>query len=133
MSVVKIRVALETALNGMSPALSTAWENASFAPVAGTPFQRVHILFAQPENREFGSRHRELGYMQVTLMYPLQVGTSLVNARAELIRSTFYRGAAFVNSGVTVTVSETAEVSPGGVDGDRYSVPVKIKFFSNIQ
>lgn len=131
--VVNIRAALETALNGMSPALSTAWENAAFVPVAGTPYQKVHILFAQPDNQEFGSRHRELGFLQVTLMYPLQVGTSLINARAELIRSTFYRGAAFVNGGVTVTVSDTPEVSPGDVDGDRYAVPVKIRFFSNLQ
>jgi len=131
--VVNIRAALETALNGMSPALATSFENAAFVPVAGTPYQKVHMLFAQPDNQEFGSRHRELGFMQVTLMYPLGVGTSLINARAELIRSTFYRGAAFVNGGVTVTVSDTPEVSPGDVDGDRYMIPVKIRFFSNIQ
>lgn len=132
MSVVKIRAALETALNAMSPAVSTAWENHSFTPVTGTAYQRVNVLFASPENIEFGSRHREVGYMQVTLMYPLQIGTSTVAARAELLRTTFYRGASFTNGGVAVVIDQTPEVSPGGVEGDRYAIPVKVRFYANI-
>jgi len=126
--VVNIRAALETALNGMSPALSTSWENAAFAPVAGTAYQQVNLLCAQPDNSEYGRTHREQGYMQVKLMYPLQIGTSTVAARAELIRSTFYRGASFVSGGVTVKVTHTPEVSPGSVEGDRFAVPVKVRF-----
>lgn len=132
MSVVAIRAALETALNGMSPALSTAWENAVFQPVADTPYQQVHVLFATPSNPEYGSRHQELGYVQVKLMYPLQVGTSTVAARADLIRNTFKRGSSFTSGTVTVVVNKTPEVSPGSVEGDRYAVPVKISFFANI-
>lgn len=132
MSAVKIRAALETALNAMSPAISTAWENMAFTPVAGTAYQQVNVLFADPDNTEFGSRHRELGYMQVKLMYQLQVGTSVVMARAELIRTTFYRGASFTNGGVTVIVEKTPEISVEQVEGDRYAVPVRIRFFSNV-
>lgn len=132
MSVVKIRAALETALNAMSPAVSTAWENMAFTPVAGTAYQRVNLLLATPENIEFGRHHREVGYMQVTLMYPLQVGTATVAARAELLRTTFYRGASFTASGVTVVIDQTPEVSPGSVEGDRYAVPVKVRFYANI-
>lgn len=132
MSIVNIRAALETALNAMSPALSTAWENAAFVPVAGTPYQQVNILFASPDNMVYGSAHRELGFMQVKLMYPLQVGTAVVAARAELIRATFKRGASFSNSGITVVVEKTPEVSPGSVDRDRWAVPIKVRFFSNI-
>ena len=130
MSVVAIRAALETALNGMT-ALATAYENAPYMPVAGTPYQQVHILFADPDNLEYGSRHRELGYMQVKLMYPLQVGTATVAARAELIRTTFYRGASFTSSGVTVIVEKTPEVGSGQVEGDRWAVPVRVRFFAN--
>lgn len=132
MSVVKIRTALETALNSMSPAVSTAWENVAFTPVAGTAYQRVDVLFAEPANEEYGAGHREQGYMQVKLMYPLQVGTGTVAARAELIRTTFYRGASFTSGGVTVIVERTPEVSPGSVEGDRYAIPVKVRFFANI-
>lgn len=130
--VVNIRAALETALNAMSPALATAWENMAYTPVAGTAYQQVHILFAAPDNLEFGSHHREVGYMQVKLMYPLQVGTATIAARAELIRTTFYRGASFTSSGVTVVIEKTPEVSPGSVEGDRWAVPVKVRFFANI-
>ena len=130
--IVNIRAALETALNGMSPTLSTAWENVAFVPVAGTAYQQVNILFAKPDNREFGNRHQELGYLQIKLMYPLQIGTSTIAARAELLRATFKRGNSFTSSGVTVMVTDTPEVSAGGVEGDRYAVPVKIRFVAQI-
>ena len=86
--VVNVRAALETALNGMSPALATAWENTAFNPTAGTAYQHVNFLFAKPFNAEFGDRHQEMGYMQVKLMYPIQIGTSTVAARARSISKT---------------------------------------------
>lgn len=132
MSVVKIRAALETALNSMSPALATAWENMAFVQTSGVPYQQAVVLFATPSNREFGSRHQERGYMQVRLLYPLQVGTAAIAARAELLRTTFKRGNTFANGGVTVMVSSTPEVSSGEPDGDRFSIAVKIPFISNI-
>lgn len=131
MSAVKIKAALETALNGMT-ALSTVMENTAFAPVAGTPYQQVNILFAEPENVEYGRTHRELGYMQIKLMYPLQAGSVTAITRAELIRSTFYRGASFTASGVTVIIERTPEIGAGSVEGDRWAIPVKIRFFANI-
>ncbi len=131
MSAVKIKAALETALNGMA-ALSTNWENAAFTPVAGTPYQQVNILFAEPDNAEYGRTYRELGYMQIRLMYPLQVGAVTAITRAELIRSTFYRGASFTASGVTVVIERTPEIGAGIVDGDRWALTVKIRFYANI-
>jgi len=127
--IVNIRAALETALNGMSPALATAWENNAFAPPASTvAYQKAYVMFATPDNPEYGSAHQELGIFQVTLMYPLQIGTSTVAARAELLRTTFRRGASFTSSGVTVIITRTPEVSAGTVDGDRFTVPVKCRF-----
>ena len=132
MSVVAIRAALETALNGMSPALSTAFENVPFVPVAGTPYQQVHMLFATPSNREMGDRYQEIGYLQCKLMYPLAVGTATIAARAMLLRTTFKRGNTFVSGGITTTVTETPEIVPGRVEGDRYAVSVKIKFVAQV-
>lgn len=132
MSTVKIRAALETALNGMSPALATAWENTAFTPAAGTPYQQVNMLFAVPSNNEIGSRYQQSGYMQVKLMYPPQIGTAAVGARAELIRATFRRGVTFVNGGVTTMITDTPEVSPGTSDSDRFSLILKIRFIAQI-
>lgn len=133
MSLASIRAALEVALNAMSPALSTAWENAAFSPVAGTPYQDVSVQWAKPNNPEFGSRHDELGDLFINLMYPLQVGTAAIAARADLVRTTFYRGATFTSGASSVLVTGTPEVRPGIVAGDRFSVLVKIPFFSQVQ
>jgi len=133
MSSLKIRQALETAVNSMLPALATAWENVPYTPVVGTPYQKAYILFAEPENNEIASpRYRELGYLQLTLMYPLNVGTKDAQTRAELIRTAFPKGSTFAKSDVTVMVEKTPEIGTGQVDGDRWAIPVKIRFFSNV-
>ena len=133
MSAVKIRAALESGLNGISPALLTAWENHAFTPPAtSTPYQIAHVLLARPNNAVFGSEHQELGYMHVRLMYPPQIGTATVAARAELIRTTFRRGATFSNGGVNVVIIETPEIMPGANEDGRYAQVVKVRFFANI-
>jgi hypothetical protein len=50
MSLAQVRAALETALNSISPAIDTAWENAPYTPVDGTPYQQATLLRAQPDN-----------------------------------------------------------------------------------
>jgi hypothetical protein len=120
---------MESALNGMTPALATAWENVSFTPPASsTAYQQAFILFARPDNQEMGSRHQEIGYMQVTLKYPRQAGSSSIGGRAELLRTTFKRGNSFVSGGITVNITDTPEVGQGYDDGTMYCVPVKIRF-----
>jgi hypothetical protein len=133
MSAVSIRAALEVALNAMSPALATSWENQKFTPPAvSVPYQIATMLFARPDNSVYGSEHQELGYLQVKLMYPQQSGTATVAARAELLRSTFYRGSSFTSSGVVVIISDTPEIVPGQIEDGRYAQVVKIRFYSNI-
>ena len=109
MSIIAIRAALETAVNTINPALSSTWENVPFTPVTGTPYQQVNILFAAPENPEFGPMQRQSGYMQIMLMYPLNTGTAAINARAELIKTAFPVSRSFVSGGVTVSIDKTPE------------------------
>lgn len=132
MSRLAIRNALQTALNSITPPLATAWENASFTPANGVPYQKVNLLFAQPDNSEFGRNYVELGYLQITLMYPLLEGTTQSDTRVELLKETFNRGSAFIASGYTVVVDRTPEVSGGIKDGDRWSVTVKVRWHTNI-
>lgn len=133
MSSVKIRNALETALNAMSPALSTSFENASFTPpVSTTAYQSATLLLAEPDNTVYGGTFQEMGLMQVDLNYPMQTGAGAAYARAELLRTTFARGESFTSSGTTVTILRTPEILPGrNVDG-RYVLPVRIRFFANV-
>jgi hypothetical protein len=134
MSAVLVRAALEVALAAMTPALSTAYENAPFTPVVDTPYQRVTLLLAPPANNEIGrdGLYMEQGFMQVDLAYPLNAGPKPATARAELIRTTFYRGASFTASGVTVNIERTPEIMPARVEEDRYVVPVRVRFYAHI-
>ena len=132
MSIVAVRLALQAKLNGMT-ALATAWENVPYTPIVGTPYQAAYVLLAISDNPTFGDDYyQEQGIFQISLFYPIQVGTSVVEARAQLIRTTFKRGTSMVSGTVTVRINKTPEISPGRVDGDRWHIPVKISFFAGI-
>lgn len=128
MSISAIRSTLESALDGMTPAIQTAWQNVPFTPVTGTPYQRATLLLAEPDNREFGASFQEQGFLQVDLCYPQSVGSNAVEARAELLRTTFKRGTTIGS----LMITATPEIKPAYNDGDRYVLPVRIRFHTYI-
>lgn len=131
MSQVAIRAALEQALEAITPALSTAWENVAFSPpAASVSYQRAVVMFAEPANTECGRSHQEQGVFKVTLMYPIQLGDAAARARSALVMAAFYRGRTVTSAGVTVTITKTPYVKGGTVDGDRWAVPIDITFKS---
>ena len=132
MSVPKIRAALETALAVMSPALATAWENTAYTPTAGTPYQRVSMTFAEPVNTEYGRGFQQGGLFIVSLCWPQGAGMAEIGARIELLRATFFRGAAFTSDGLTATVARTPLILAAILEGDRYVTPVQIPFLATI-
>ena len=134
MSQAAIRAALETALDAMSPALATAWENVAFTPPVSTvPYQRAFLLFATPVNPDMGRGvTRESGIFQINLCYPLQAGDGAARARVALLRDTFYRSATFVSGSTKVIMRNTPEAGAGAASGDRWIVPVKCIFFADI-
>lgn len=131
MSLLAVRQALEAALAAMSPALATQWENTVYVPVDGTPYQRVYLLAAQPDNPEMGGHVTERGFLQISLCYPLDAGPNAAMTRAELIRSTFKRGDAFTASGITTQIERTPEIAPAMIEEDRYVLPVRVRFFAH--
>ena len=133
MSISSVRIALENKLNAMTPSLSTAWENVPFTPVTGTAYQAAYLLPATPANPTMGDGYyREHGIFQITLMYPIQAGTLTAATRAELIRSTFKRGTSMTSGGITTIIERTPEIGQGRVDGDRWALPVKIRYYAGI-
>lgn len=132
MSRAAIRSALQAALNSIQPPISTAWENTSFNPVNGIPYQKVDLLFAQPDNSEFGSNYMELGILQVTLMYPLSMGTFDMENRIDLLTKKFKRGASFSSGNQTVIINSSPWATGGVRDGDRWAAPVKIRWQTNV-
>ena len=133
MSAPEIRAALETALNAMTPSLATAWQNVPYTPVQGTPYQEPWLLAAPPENPEMGGLAIERGIFKIKLKYPLNGGAGPAEARAKLIKQTFYRGRSFTSGGVTTWIERTPTVGGADVEPDRFVVPVDIPYRAQIQ
>ncbi len=132
MSVLKIRAALETALAALNPAMATVWENTTFTPTAGTPYQRVSLLFTEPANAEYGASFQQGGLFVVQLCWPQGAGMAEIGARIELLRAAFARGTAFTAEGLTTTVARTPLILAAILEGDRYVVPVQVPFLATI-
>lgn len=136
MSATKVRVALETALAAMTPALATIWENkSSAAPVRGTPWQEPTILFSRPGNTALGANYyQERGVFQVALHYPSGNGAGAAEARAELIRAAFPRGSSFTSSGVSVRIPQTPRIGKGFTDTNHqeWILPVTVSFEADV-
>jgi hypothetical protein len=110
-----------------------AWPNVSWQGILGIPYQQVDLLTARPEEpTQGGGYRRELGVFQVTLIYPLGIGTGAITARAELIKAGFAKGLSLVNNGVTVVIPSTPEIVPPYTTGDSYYMPVKIYYRADI-
>jgi len=133
MSLRSIRDALEARLAAMSPSVAIAYENVSFTPTAGTPYQRVNLLPANPDNRVHGSRtYFEIGVFQITLCYPSGTGPADAEERAALVRTQFKRGTTVVDGSVSTLVTNTPRVAVGFIDGDRFCIPVSVPFQAQI-
>lgn len=132
MSIISARAALEAKLNAMTPALATSWENVPYTPVSGTAYQAAYLL-PVTENPTMGvDYHRLAGIFQINLFYPLQAGTLTAATRAELIKATFKRGTTMTSGSIKVIVDRTPEIGQGRPDGDRWMIPVKIRWWAEV-
>lgn len=129
MAASEARTALITALEAMSPSLTTIETNEAFNDhVVDEAYQRADVLFSEPDNAEYGANFQDRGFMQVTLCYPLAQSLDDIMARVELLRTTFRRGASFISGSTTVTVNRTPQIMPGQAEDTVFSVPVRIPF-----
>lgn len=143
MSTASIKIALEKALKASIPPLDPetglsgfpiAFENVNYTPPAnGDAYASVWLLPGEPENPTFGDDfRREIGYIQVTLNYPINGGAGRAYNTAEGIRDAFPRGSSFTACDVTVHIARTPAIGPGSIADDRYLLPVRIRYFANI-
>jgi hypothetical protein len=125
--------ALETQLASVVPALPTAFENVTFTATPGVPYQRTDLLPAATVNPTLGdTMSRESGILQVTLCYPVGTGSGAARAQADLIRAAFPRGHSMTAGTTTVQIDSTPSVAAGLIVGDRYCLPVRIRYFANV-
>ena len=125
------RLAFEEAINAISPTIATAYENVSFTPSSGVPYQELYDIPAL-NNHLFidNSEFEGLGIFQITLKYPSGTGMKTVSNRAELYVSSFPVGRKLTKNGDIITVLQTPKVNNLGVDGDRVIVAVSINYKS---
>ena len=122
-----IQAALEQRLATLTPALATAYENASFTPVTGVAYQRITMLVNRPVDHAVTMDvTEERGIFQVSLFYPQGAGRGAAQARAELIKALFKPPLTLTNGAVKVEINKTVHVGGGMPDGDRWMVPVSI-------
>lgn len=133
MSIAKVSAALETRLGTLTPALDTAYENRAFKPVADVPYQRVNLIPARTFVVGLDLTTKQLrGIFQVSLCYPLNGGRGPALARAELLFNHFPAGLKLIQSGIRVHCDEPASIASALIDGDRYVVPVSIRYLAFI-
>ena len=58
MSLTAIRAALEQAVESITQSIATAWENVEYKPIDGIQYQRVYIIYADPNNQEYGKNYQ---------------------------------------------------------------------------
>ena len=121
----KARQAIEQAILSVTPHIDTQFENATYSPKEGVPYQQLHFLPAKPASIAIDDSIAELsGVFQITLRYPAGRGIKDIMARAESYTKVFYTGAKFDE----VYIIAPCSVNILGVDGDRYGVVVSIYF-----
>lgn len=125
------RLAFEEAINAISPTIATAYENVSFTPSSGVPYQELYDIPASNDHLFTNSAEFEgLGIFQITLKYPSGKGTKDVSNRAELYVNSFPVGTVLTKGTTKVHIIQTPKVNILGVDGDRYVVAVSINYKS---
>jgi hypothetical protein len=133
MTIAKIRAALETRLGTVTPAIPVAYENTAYSPVAGVMYQRANLLPNTPDDGQIGSSvYMEKGIFQVTVCAPMNNGPAAAEARAQLVKDAFKRGTSVVNGGVTVIIMNAPSVSSAMIDGDRFCIPVSMRYQAQI-
>ena len=125
------RLAFEEAINAISPTIATAYENVSFTPSSGVPYQELYDIPASNDQLfTISAEFEGLGIFQITLKYPSGKGTKDVSNRAELYVSSFPVGTVLTKGTTKVHIIQTPKVNILGVDGDRYVVAVSINYKS---
>ena len=131
MTITNIQIALEKALNNITPSLTTRWPNTKI--IKTLPHQEVFFFFAPPVHDEMSTGvHRIDGLLQVSLYYELMKGKSEAMARAELIRSAFPRGSSHSEGSTIVNVFRSPHIKQLIEEDDRLHLPVDIEFYSYI-
>ena len=126
-----IRSALISQLLTVVDLPEVAWENRSYDAVINTPYVQPFVSFSTPTQSTLGTdgRNEIRGFMQLTLVYPIDNGNGDTNDMAAAILEKFKRGTLLTYGGVDVKCTHSYP-SLAIQDGDWFRTPLTINFYS---
>lgn len=131
MSQANIRKAFEKSLIALFTKPKIAFENAPFKPPT-TEFYSCKLTAGEVQNPTFGDNyHREVGFFVVVVHGQVDKGSVAPAASAEQVKEHFKRGTTLLEGDTTVIVDKTPRIGSAYIDGSRYSIPVRISYFTN--
>lgn len=136
MSQTNIRAALDTRLLSVPGGIAaawTAWDNRGLkaAPAITQPYQIASLLPANPDTPGLSEQTTiHAGIYQVLLMMPINAGPLAGETAAQLVVNHFYAGLPLTYGGQTIRIRGTPEIAGSYVSGERYAVPVSVRYNS---
>lgn len=128
-----IRIACEQHLINMPDGLgvgNTAFENFSFTPKTGTPYQLSRLVPLPVENPTLGDNYnREVGFYQVVLSYPRDEGVGRLTTMADKIKDYFKRGTTLVEGSDKVVIDRTPQISSVYINDTRAEITIRIRYY----
>lgn len=131
MSIQNIESALTKKLESL--ALPTAWPNATFVPVNGTPYVEPSFLPGQNESIALGtdSPVRERGIYQISIFTPSGESIKEAGDIAEQILSAFQRATNLTYGSQLVRITKSYRGPGGQTDDGWYMTPVTVEWMSD--
>ena len=129
-----ISAALDGRLDTLSGSPSIAWENDAFKPVNGTLYLKPELLPADSEASTIGTsaaggNDENIGIYLINVFAPVDEGKNEAYVMADSIADHFKPVTELTYNGRTVRCM-AASIAPAIKDGDRWQVPVRIRYLS---
>ena len=131
-AIIDTKRAAERLLLSITPSIPTAFEGVDFDPPS-TIYQRCQFMIEFPDDPVFtAGYHRENIQMQVFVTDTKGHGTTVAQARAELIRDTFHKGLTLTEGSTRIYILRTAQMQSAFVVQDRIVVPVLVPLVAEV-
>lgn len=118
------------ALTGPGAALPVAWPNVSHTPGVDGKFLRADFITGRVDRICIGSneKHRQLGLLQVSVMWPLNKGTDDPTDIAGDVRALYPADLVLSDADVRVRVIKRPAVAAPIVEEQRVMIPVTVEW-----
>lgn len=128
-----IRKALEGTLKllceSIVPKIPISYQNVTFTPKLGVPYVQCFVLPAKTLDPSIGASHvRKVGIFQVSAYFPVNEGSSKIEAFKESVENIFYRGKSIKQDNLWVVIDSTPSCTTSSVQNGWYIMFISIDY-----